>query len=1088
MMMRLTRSTAHAAHRHCHPTRLGCHQAQTWAGVLFTAFLTCTSLLSAQESKPGLVATYADSNGQVRQIVALPNLGLRSEDSIHPQVDRLFTAEWNGLLKIDRAGRYRVFADGADVQINGKAAAGLTALTTGEHPLRIRFKRTAADARLELRWHSEFFRSEPVPSAVLRHFTPTDKSTVNGLAEQNAIEHGRFLFAELGCSNCHTASDWKLQPRRGPDLSSAGLRLNNGWLYEWLKNPHSYRKSAVMPVCLDTDQDRADVTAFVMSLTAGKSVSDDATHPRQITAGKALFDQVGCAKCHDKENNLDAVGSKYVSAGPLAAFIANPHATDLHGRMPQLFQPAERHLAGSVAAFLFHEKQRDTPYRDAPQGSVPRGAKLFAANGCASCHTATSAAVQPRDILAGPAFGRSSGLPLRHYWNFGSIDKPVVRDQVTGRSEKVSGRTAFAKSAGDRGSAFDFNGRTFIELPHFHRPDTMSISVWVNTTQGGSIITWGRPGGGQRGSRELRMNIGQDGPNSVCYGEYNSDGGWKPVIVRPKDVNVIDGKWHHIAVVRQGESIQHYVDGKLKGGGKTQKGGGDYTDRLLIGALGLQANPSNRFKGRIDDLCIWEMALSAEQVAALAAGGLPLKLARPEQQQIQPFNVETGCLSANVKRPLPDYRLGPSDRTALQQFLQTVQPADNNSYHNAPLVLHDLRVRQFRCAKCHELNNQNIQKGVAVDEQGRVVRIERPPRLTAAGSKLTSAWLGDVLLEKKRNRPWLNLRMPHFGQSIQELPELISAAAGNPGTDATPKPDRGLATAGLEMIGVRRGKVACIACHDYRGINRRKDGVVPAPDLADAGRTVRRDWFDRWMHDPQRLQSGTSMPQMFLELGSKERELRIAQLWSALYYQRELPLPQGVLDQKTEGTRIVVKDKPVMFRMATMTPAGQIDRAINVGIPGGLNFTFDAVSCQLKYAWKGAFLDAGPAWNGRGGNPVRAAGQQLVTLKSGHSIRIGASSQSDAPRFAGYRLEDDMPVFRYRIQGAVIEHRINVMDSQVQQKFVVRGATNDVFYTGNAEAAFRSNSGKRDGDTIAFSKADLIEFEIAMPIGGASGK
>lgn len=1050
---------------------------------MFVAFLALTRLLIAQESKPGLVATYSDVSGKVSRVVALPNFSLQVADSIHPQVDRLFSAEWNGVLRIDRAGRYRVFADGADVQLNGKSASELTNLATGEHLLRITFKRVKDDARLELRWESEFFRSEPVPSAVLRHV-----ETPAGIGEQDSIEHGRFLFAELGCANCHTASDWKLQSRRGPDLSNVGSQINADWLFEWLKNPHSYRKSAVMPVCLDTDQDRADVSAFVMSLRSGSAASNYSASPKRIEAGRALFDQVGCAKCHDKENNLDAVGSKYVSTDELAEFIANPHATDPNGRMPQLFQPAERHLAGSVAAFLFHEKKLDEPYMDVPEGNVDRGAKLFAANGCASCHTVPSSAIKKDDVLTGPAFGQSSGLPLRHYWDFGSGDKPVVQDQVTGRTEKVDGRKSFARSARDRGSAFDFNGQTFIELPHFHRPDTMTISVWVNTTQGGSIITWGRPGGGQRGSRELRMNIGQDGKNSICYGEYNSDGGWKPVIVRPNDVNLTDGKWHHIAVVRKGESIQHFVDGKFKGGGKAQNGGGDYTDRLLIGALGLQANPSNRFKGLMDDLSIWKMALSTEQIAALAAGGSPLKMAGPERREIKPFNVETGCLSADVKRPLPDYQLGESDRTALQRFLKTVQPSEDSSYHNAPLVLHDLRIRQFRCTKCHELNDQNIQKDVAVDEQGRIVRLERPPRLTGAGAKLTSSWLRDVLLDKKRNRPWLNLRMPHFGESVSDLPELISNAAGVTTDDSAPKPDRDLATAGLQMIGVRRGKVACITCHDYRGINRRKDGVVPAPDLADAGRTVRHEWFDRWMHDPQRLQPGTSMPQLFLDVSSEERELRISQLWSALYYQKELPLPKGALDQQTEGTRIIVRDKPVMFRMATVTPVGKIDRAINVGIPGGLNFTFDPVSCQLKYAWKGDFIDAGPAWNGRGGNPVSAKGETLVALKSGHTIRIGDASEAASPRFLGYRLEGHMPVFRYRVKGALVEHRINVLDSRVIQKFVVRDATADVFYTGNSEAKFSSTTGQRDGDTIGFPQADIVEFEIVMPLGNSSGK
>jgi cytochrome c2 len=1056
--------------------------------IVVLAVLAFANFCDAQESKPGLIATYSDATQKISRVVSLPNLTLQFADSVHPQIDASFTAEWNGLLKIGRAGKYRIIADGADVLVNGQAINELTNLTTGEHPLRVAFKREVGIARLQLRWESEYFQNEPVPSAVLRHIqTPAIQAKLN-LVQQDSVEQGRFLFAESGCANCHAASDWKLQSRRGPNLSAVGSRVTAGWLFNWLKNPHSYRKAAVMPVCLDTDQDRRDVTAFVMSLKAGAVENVGPANPEQVESGRLLFAQVGCAKCHDKDNNLDAVGSKYVSAAKLADFIANPHATDPLGRMPQLFQPVERHQASAVAQFLFQKHRLDKPYADAPEGNAARGAKLFATNGCASCHTTNSPAIKKNEVLVGPAFGRSAGLPLRHYWNFGSADKPVVQDHVTGRKEKVSGRAAFGKSTEDRGSAFDFNGQTSIELPHFHRPDTMTISVWVNTTKGGSIITWGRPGGGLRGSRELRMNIGQDGKNSVCYGEYNSDGGWKPVIVKPKNTNLTDGKWHHIAVVRKGESIKHYVDGKFQGSGISQKGGGDYTDRLLIGALGLQAKPSNYFTGLMDDLSVWEMAVSAQQVAALAAGQPVLKMAVPQKQEVTAFNVEAGCLSADVKRPLPDYQLNNTNRTALRDFLRTVQPTNGNSYRNAPLVLRDLRIRQFGCIKCHEMNDQNIQKGVAVDEKGRMVRLERPPRLTGAGARLTTSWLQDVLLEKKRNRPWLNLRMPHFGAGVSDVPQLIAHASGVKPESAAPKPDRSLATAGLEMIGLRRGKVACITCHDYRGINRRKDGVVPAPDLADAGRTVRHDWFDRWMHDPQRLEPGTSMPQLFLDVGSKERDLRISQLWSALYFQKDLPLPKGVLDQQTEGTRIVVKDKPVMFRMATVTPAGQIDRAINVGIPGGLNFTFDAVTCQLKYAWKGSFIDAGPAWNGRGGNPVKAGGEKLVTLKNGHKIRVGNATDTANPQFLGYRLEKHMPVFRYRSNGAIVEHRINVLDSQVTQKFVVRGATATVFYAGNNEAKFQSKTGKRVGDTIGYFKADVVEFDIVMPLGDQTKK
>jgi len=1056
-------------------------QLATWffAGLLLQNTAGLTSRVNAQDVLPGLVATYTDSDRSVVQVVPAPGFRLRASDSIHPQINQQFTAEWNGVLRISRAGRYRISADGADVELDGQSANDQISLATGEHPLRIRYRRVTDNARLELRWKSEFFREEPVPPAALGHLNTPPQAV-----DQNSIEQGRFLFAELGCSSCHAAGRWNLRSRRGPDLSNVGSRIEAAWLYEWLKSPHEYRKTAVMPVCLDTEQDRADVTAFVMSLKTGTATAaSEPLSPEQRQAGRGLFESVGCVKCHDKSNHLDTVGSKYVSASRLTEFIADPHRVDPHGRMPQLFRPdTERHLAGLVAGYLFHDRRRSEPLAAPPQGNAARGAELFMTRGCASCHNVTSPAIQSEKALRGPAFGQPSGLPLRHYWDFDLKDATPVVDRVTGKREQVIGRTAVTGSDTDRGNAFDFDGKTCIELTHFHRPDTMTISVWVKTTQGGSILTWGRPGGGRRGSREFRMNIGQDGRNSVCYGEYNSDGGWKPVIVKPTAINVVDGAWHHLAVVRQGRLIEHFIDGTAQGTGQAQAGGGDYTDRLLIGALGLQKNPSNYFKGLMDDLSVWETALSGEQIAALAAGGSPMAMAAPSDSPIEPFDVRAGCLSTQIQRPVPDYQLTESDRTALQQFLETVHPDRNNPYRTAPPAVHALRIRQFRCTACHEWNDQNIQTGVAVDDNGRIIRLERPPLLTAAGSKLTTDWLRGVLLDQKRNRPWLLLRMPHFGDQVSDLPELITGAAGVPEQETGPAADRSLATAGLDMIGVRRGKVSCITCHDYRGINRRKDGVVPAPDLADAGQTVRREWFERWMHDPQRLQPGTSMPQLFPDVPSAERELRIAQLWSAIYYQNQLPLPAGVLDQRTSGTRIIVRDRPVIFRMATVTPAGQIDRAINVGLPGGLNFTFDAVTCRLRYAWQGDFVDAGPAWNGRGGNPVKVTGTAMAAIRSGHTLQIGQSPQAESLRFLGYRLKNHMPIFRYELQGAQVEHRIDLTTSGVKQTFVVSKPAADIIYTGGSGVQVRSKTGQRQGDTIRFTKAETVQFEIELPI------
>lgn len=1031
------------------------------------AFVCCLSAsLTAQDTAPGLVGRIADDQSKAVDLVSAPHFSLRAGQSIHPLVGPDFGATWSGKLKIERSGKYR-FSGTNEISVDEKPATDWIQLAAGEHTINVSVEREAGDMDFQLRWESEYFASEPVPTAVLSH----DASDY-GDSRYSRFEEGRLLFAELGCANCHAAQNWNLNSRRGPDLSSVSSRVQPGWLDRWIAAPRDYRPAAVMPVCLDSAQDRANVAAWLKSIDRNKPSGVPKSDAAQVEEGKQLFGTVGCARCHDKQNNLDHIGAKYTSADALTEFIVNPHGRDPNGRMPELFSKDERHKAAAVAAWLLTQGEAK-PFSQA-FGDAERGRGLFTKNGCASCHTTAASGIDRQSIPSAPAFGEAVGLPLRHHWDLTST---TVRDSVSDRTERVNGKLKTVKS--DRGEAVEFDGNAFVEVTHFHRPDTMTIAVWVNTTEGGSIITWGRPRGGQRGSRELRMNIGQDGKNSVCYGEYNSDGGWKPVVVKPQ-TNLVDGKWHHIAVVRKGTSIQHYIDGKPEGRpGEAQAGAGDYTDRLLIGALGLSGNPSNRFRGQMQQLSLWETALTAAQIASLAGGQSAPELAAPPEQELKPIDTAAGCLATSVKRPLPDYQLTDEQRSALQAFLNLAGPG--NEYHEAPLHTRRLRLRQYRCTACHELDADNIQQAVRIDDNGRIIRNERPPRLTGVGEKLTTEWLNEVLVNRKRNHPWMNLRMPHFGAGVSDLPELMTRGAGLSPAAKEESPDRSLASAGLEMVGEQRGKASCIACHNYRGINRRKDGVVPAPDLAQAGRTVRREFFQRWMQDPQRIAPGTSMPQMFQNLSAEERQLKIDQLWSAIVHQDKLPLPKGLLDRKTEGTRIVVGENPVIFRMATKTPAGQIDRAINVGIPGGLNYTFDAVSCQLKYVWKGDFIDAGPAWNGRGGNPVNAGGDSLLTIKDGHSVRAGESLDSRSVRFLGYRLVNGLPVFRFRADGALVELQVLVQQKEVVQTFLVTGAEHDLVYRGDEDNPFEGQ-GTREGNSLRVPKAPRISLEIKLPV------
>jgi len=447
-------------------------------------------------------------------------------------------------------------------------------------------------------------------------------------------------------------------------------------------------------------------------------------------------------------------------------------------------------------------------------------------------------------------------------------------------------------------------------------------------------------------------------------------------------------------------------------------------------------------------------------------------MGRARQTRVAAFRPAAGCLADQLPNNVPDYQFTDDQRTSLRRFLATVQP--DKPIYDAPRTAFDLRIRQFRCTACHELNDTNVQAAQQVDDRGRIVRVELPPRLTGVGDRLTVDWLESVLLERRRNRPWLQLRMPHFGQSVAELPVLFPKTSGATLVDESPRPDVKLAVAGIATIGVQRGKVACIACHNYRGINRQKEGVVPAPDLAEAAGTVRRDWFRRWLHNPTRLQPGTSMPQFFLDLSPSDRERKIDELWSALVYQDAMPLPDGLLNRQTEGTRILVNQHPVLFRMATKTPVGQINRAINVGLPGGSNFTFDPETCSLRFAWRGAFIDAGPAWNGRGGNPVTANGQSIFQAAGVSPLRFGDSDQPPEVHFLGYRLVEKHPVFRYKVDGKLVEHRIDVEGDLVTQTIEIENPGDSVRFIGESTLKFTSDVGTWNGSVLTVVDRNVV--------------
>lgn len=418
---------------------------------------------------------------------------------------------------------------------------------------------------------------------------------------------------------------------------------------------------------------------------------------------------------------------------------------------------------------------------------------------------------------------------------------------------------------------------------------------------------------------------------------------------------------------------------------------------------------------------------------------------------------EKGCLDPNPNPAgSPVYKLDPKERAALVTFLK-----DGLRGAGAPAPAYQARValRRFNCLNCHQRDGEGGFPVELADQMRRMEKADnadevRPPVLTGIGHKTRTAWLKQILTQSGRARPWMQLRMPQYGEpNVGFLPEALAALEGAVPDDRVHAVGRTAAkiAAGRNIVG--KSGLGCISCHDIGGI---ANTGTRGPDLATTNQRVRYEWFERWLSQPLRMAPGTRMPQAFIDGQSTLKTVldgdphgQAEAMWAYLSLGQGLPLPDGL--EPPKGLVIAVKDRPEVLR-TFMPEAGS--KAIAVGYPGYVSLAFSADQCRTAYAWAGNFLDASPVWNNRGGAPAKLLGQRFWTAPSGHPWGLttnpkvppdflGRASNPAfgtplpleparvyegpmAVQFDGYSLgKHGRPTFRYRLdetgKGAVLE-------------------------------------------------------------------
>ncbi len=209
----------------------------------------------------------------------------------------------------------------------------------------------------------------------------------------------------------------------------------------------------------------------------------------------------------------------------------------------------------------------------------------------------------------------------------------LVRDvSGMGHTMAVDGTTAPSPGqAGQLGSAFSFDGvDDYVSIPDsddvdFAASQDFAVMAWIKpaaqqlwtaTTDNDVIEKWS---GATAYPYVVRYVNSTGGANAGKISAARYDRSTSTVLTSASAIN--DGKFHHVAFVRNGGMVSLYVDGVLSAGPVQDKVASTTTNSspLYIGRRGAGDMP-NYFTGQVDDLRIFKQGLTADDVKTIYTG------------------------------------------------------------------------------------------------------------------------------------------------------------------------------------------------------------------------------------------------------------------------------------------------------------------------------------------------------------------------------------------------------------------------------------------------------------------------------------
>jgi mono/diheme cytochrome c family protein len=814
-------------------------------------------------------------------------------------------------------------------------------------------------------------------------------------ARADAVRSGRLLLGELNCVSCHQpqgAALTALDRKQAPVLDDVAGRLRRGYLRKLLADPAAVKPGTTMP-----------------NLLAGLPEAERKQKVEELTHFLA-----STGVLRQERSDRKAVGqgqALYHRVGCVACHGSRTPAGDQDKVAPTsvpLGDLKAKYSAAGLTAFL-----RD-PHQARPSGRMP-GLLL-------NDHEARAIA----NYLLQGATGTTEVVNLAYTYYEGAweslpdFDKlqPIAQGQVSGFDLSVALR--------NDNMALRFEGYLRIDRDgeyRFHLSSDDGSKLWID----------GKPVADNDGIHAPRSTTGAArltrGAHKLVAAVFNAGGGVELGVD-------IEGPG------LRAQPVAPFVFLTPQGNPATKPRPGVRNDDDF------EINTTLAEKGRQTFA-----ALGCASCHQLAVGGKPLesKLTAAPLAKLRP---EGGCLAATPGRGLPRYALSDEQRSALTAALKAPARADKAT----PQEVLTRTLMTFNCYACHQRdkvggveevwNNFFVTTQPEMGDEGRV-----PPPLDGAGAKLATAWLNKILADGAKDRPYMHTRMPKFGAAnvghLTAVLEALDKVEPMPKPTYTQTPGQ-VRAAGRQMVGGT--SLGCIKCHLFAG---HKAEGVQGIDMVLMPQRLKRDWFHRYIRDPQKYRPGTRMPTAW-PMGESllpavldgDTNKQVEAIWEYLSQGGRAQLPAGLGPQFIPLT----PEKEAVIYRNFIEGAGP--RGIAVGYPEKAHLAFDANDLRLALLWQGDFIDAARHWTDRGEGFQGPLGDNVLHLSAGPDFAVLNSDKAPWPtkhakelgcRFRGYRLTpDDRPTFLYSVGGAEVEDFPNAVPGKpaasVRRTLTVRAA------------------------------------------------